>query len=123
VELLITPKLELDEAAPDYLEWLLKTKGLEIEKLKKSVDKIESYNESMDMIKIQELEQTKELLVHLTNKLFKKIESLEEREETENQKIEAEEKVQSDSLEKREECKIEFTDLTWYKERLNGKKP
>ena len=119
VELLMTSKLELDEAAPDYLEWLLKTKGLEIEKLKKSVDKIESYNESMDMVKIQELE----LLVHLTNKLFKKIESLEEREETENQKIEADEKVQSDSLEKKEECKIEFTDLTWYKERLNGKKP
>ena len=119
----MSPKLELDEAVPDYLEWLLKTKGLEIEKLKKSVDKIESYNESMDMIKIQELEQTKELLVHLTNKLFKKIESLEEREEAENQKIETEEKVQSDNVPKREECKIEFVDLTWYRDRLNGKQP
>jgi hypothetical protein len=119
----MTSKLELDEAAPDYLEWLLKTKGLEIEKLKNSVDKIESINESMDMIKIQELEQTKEFLVHLTNKLFKKIESLEERQATENQKVEAEEQVQSDFLEKREECKIEFTDLTWYKEKLNRKNP
>ena len=69
-----------------------------------------------------ELEQTKELLVHLTNKLFKKIESLEKKEEVKSQ-IETEEKAQSDTVEKREECKIEFTDLTWYRERLNGKKP
>ncbi len=115
------PKLELEDAAPDYLEWLLKTKGLEIDKLKKSVDKVDSINESMDMLKIQELEQTKELLVHLNNKLFKKIESLEKR-ESETQ-LEAEEKAESDKVEKREECKIEFTDLTWYRERLNAKKP
>ena len=119
---MLSPKLKLDESAPDYLEWLLKTKGLELEKLKKSVDKIDSYNESMDMVKIEELEQTKELLVHLTNKLFKKIESLEEK-EAENQKIEAEEKVEPEPVEKREECKIEFTDLTWYREKLNAKKP
>jgi hypothetical protein len=119
----MTSELELDEAVPDYLEWLLKAKGLKIEKIKKSDDKIESYKESMDMIKIQELEQTKELLVHLNNKLFKKIDSLEKREETENQKIKTEEKVQSESLEKKEECKIEFTDLSWYREKLNSKKP
>ncbi|MFB5614424.1 MAG: hypothetical protein ACE5RI_04925 [Candidatus Nitrosomaritimum yanchengensis] len=118
----MTPKLELDEAVPDYLEWLLKTKGLKIEKIKKSDDKIESQNESIEMIKIQELEQTKELLVHLTNKLFKKIESLEKKVESENQKIKIEEKEQSDTLEKREECKIEFTDLSWYREKLNSKK-
>ncbi|MDX1441896.1 MAG: hypothetical protein R3237_05505 [Nitrosopumilaceae archaeon] len=118
----MTPKLELDEAAPDYLEWLLKTKGIEIEKLKKSVDRIESYNESMDLVKIQELEQTKELLVHLTNKLFKKIESLEKKEQVENPKIETEEKTFDDNPKERETCKIEFTDLTWYRERLNGKK-
>ena len=115
------PKLELDEA-PDYLEWLLKTKGIELEKLKKSVDKVDSYDKSMDMIKIQELEQTKELLVHLNNKLFKKIESLEAKVNSEDQ-IEAEEKAKTDTEEKREECKIEFTDLTWYREKLNAKKP
>ncbi len=118
----MTPKLELDEAVPDYLEWLLKTKGLKIEKIEKSGERTEPYNESMDMIKIQELEQTKELLVHLTNKLFKKIESLEKKVEPENQKLKIEEKEQSDTLEKREECKIEFTDLSWYREKLNSKK-
>lgn len=118
----MTPKLELDEAVPDYLEWLLKNKGLKLEKIEKDDSKIESSEDSMEMIKIQELEQTKELLVHLTNKLFKKIESLEKKVEVESQ-IETEEKAQSDTVEKREECKIEFTDLTWYRERLNGKKP
>jgi len=117
------PKLELDEAVPDYLEWLLKTKGLKIEKIKTSDDKIETHNESAEMIKIQELEQTKELLVHLTNKLFNKIDSLEKREESENQKIKTEEKIQNETLEKKEECKIEFTDISWYKEKLNSKKP
>ena len=119
----MTAKLELDEAVPDYLEWLLKTKGLKIEKIEKSDDKIEPSKESMDLIKIQELEQTKELLVHLTNKLFKKIEDLEKREECKNQKINTDEKVQNGSLEKREECKIEFTDLSWYREKLNSKNP
>ena len=117
----MTPKLELDEAVPDYLEWLLKEKGLKIEDIK-SDEKSESYKESMDMLKIQELEQTKELLVHLNNKLFKKIESLEKREESKNQKLEPEEKVQKEIPDKREECKIEFTDLSWYKEKLKNKK-
>lgn len=118
----MSPKLELDEAVPDYLEWLLKSKGLKIEKIEKSGDKTEPSKESMDLIKIQELEQTKELLVHLTNKLFKKIEILEKREESENQKLKTDEHVQSESLEKREECNIEFTDLSWYREKLNSKK-
>jgi hypothetical protein len=118
----MTPKLELDEAVPDYLEWLLKTKGLKIEKIKNSDNKTESQNESTEMIKIQELEQTKELLVHLTNKLFKKIEDLEKKAESKNQKTETEEIVQNEGLEKREECKIEFTDLSWYRDKLNSKK-
>ena len=119
----MTTKLELDEAVPDYLEWFLKNKGLKIEKIEKSDDKKESYNESMDMIKIQELEQTKELLVHLNNKLFKKIDSLEKREESENKKIKTKKKVATKKLEKREECKIEFSDLSWYREKLNSKNP
>ncbi|NIU85873.1 MAG: hypothetical protein GWN56_00800, partial [Nitrosopumilaceae archaeon] len=45
---------------------------------------------------------------------------LEAKVNSENQ-IEAEEKTETP--EKREECKIEFTDLTWYREKLNAKKP
>jgi hypothetical protein len=118
---LITPKLELDESIPDYVNWLLKTKGLKIEKIEKSDDKTKQYNESMD-IKISELQETKELLVRLTNQLFNKIETLEKKEESENQKIKTKEKVQSESLEKKEVSKIVFSDLSWYREKLNSKK-
>ena len=121
VSLLTTPELELDESVPDYVNWLLKTKGLKIEKIEKSDDKIEPYNESMD-IKIRELQETKELLVRLTNQMFNKIESLEKKEESENQKIKTKEKVQSESLEKKEESKIVFSDLSWYREKLYSKK-
>ena len=48
----MTPKLELDEAVPDYLEWLLKNKGLKLEKIEKDDSKIESSEDSMEMIKI-----------------------------------------------------------------------
>ena len=122
VSLLTTPELKLDESIPDYLEWLLKTKGLKIEKIEKSDDKIEPYNESMD-IKIRELEQTREMFVRLTNQLLNKIESSEKKEESENQKIKTKEKVRSESLEKKEESKIVFTDLSWYREKLNSRKP
>jgi hypothetical protein len=132
----MTPKLELDESIPDYLDWLLKTKGLKIEKIEKSDDKIEPHNESMD-IKIRELQETKELLVRLTNQLFNKIESLEKKEESKNQKIKTKEKIQSKRLEKKEESenqkiktkekkeesKFVFSDISWYREKLNSKKP
>ena len=119
---LTTPELELDESVPDYVNWLLKTKGLKIEKIEKSDDKIEPYNESMD-IKIRELQETKELLVRLTNQMFNKIESLEKKKESENQKIKTKKKVQSKSLEKKKESKFVFSDLSWYREKLNSKKP
>jgi hypothetical protein len=118
---LTTPELELDESVPDYVNWLLKTKGLKIEKIEKSDDKIEPYNESMD-ITISELQETKELLVRLTNQMFNKIESLEKKKESENQKIKTKKKVQSKRLEKKKESKIVFSDLSWYREKLNSKK-
>ena len=120
--LLTTPELELDESVPDYVNWLLKTKGLKIEKIEKSDDKIEPYNESMD-IKIRELQETKELLVRLTNQMFNKIESLEKKKKSENQKIKTKKKVQSKSLEKKKESKFVFSDITWYREKLNSEKP
>ena len=114
------PKLKSDEPIPDYLNWLLKSKGLRIEKIEKSDEKIEPCDESMDIIKIRELEQIKELLVGLTNELFNKIESLEKKEESKNQKIKTKEKPQNENVEEKEECKIVFSDLSWYKEKLNN---
>jgi hypothetical protein len=127
------PEIKSDEPLPDYLNWLLKSNGLRIEKIEKSNEGIEPSSESMDIIKIRELEQTKELLVGLTNELFNKIEILEKKKATENHQIKTKEKSQSKNMEKkkeskseefetREECKIEFSDLSWYTEKLDSKK-
>lgn len=113
--------LESDESIPEYLNWLLKSKGLRVEKIEKSDDKPEPYDESLEIIKIRELEQTKELLLGLTNELFNKIEEVEKEDKTENQEIKTEEKVQSKPGEEKEETKIVFSDLTWYRNKLNGK--
>jgi len=118
----MTPKLELDESIPEYLEWLLKSKGLKIEKIEKPDDEFAPDNKSVDNSNTLELEQTRELFVRLTNQLLNKIESLEKKEESRHLKIETKEKVQSEKLEKKEESKIVFSDLSWYKEKLNSKK-
>ena len=110
-------QLESDESIPQYLHWLLKSKGLRVEKIEKSEDKIEPYDESLEIVKIRELEQTKELLMGLTKELFNKIESVEKKDESENQEIKT---VESKSEEEKE-SKIVFSDLTWYREKLNGK--
>ena len=110
-------QLESDESIPEYLHWLLKSKGLRVEKIEKSEDKIEPYDESLEIVKIRELEQTKELLMGLTKELFNKIESVEKKDESENQEIKT---VESKSEEEKE-SKIVFSDLTWYREKLNGK--
>lgn len=111
VGLSMRPEIKSDEPLPDYLNWLLKSNGLRIEKIEKSNERIEPSRELMDIIKIRELEQTKELLVGLTNELFNKIEILEKKKES-----------KAEEFETREECKIEFSDLSWYTEKLDSKK-
>lgn len=115
------PELELDESIPDYVKWLLKSKGFKIEKVE-SDNKVQQYSQPMDVNNIRELEQTREMFVRLTNQLLNKIESLEKKEESEKQKIKTKEKKQNKSVEKKEECKIVFSDLSWYREKLNAKK-
>ena len=110
-------QLESDESIPEYFHWLLKSKGLRVEKIEKSEDKIEPYDESLEIVKIRELEQTKELLMGLTKELFNKIESVEKKDESENQEI----KTEESKSEEEKESKIVFSDLTWYREKLNGK--
>ena len=116
------PELDLDESIPDYVKWLLKSKGFKIEKVEESENIVQQYNQPMDVNNIRELEQTREMFVRLTNQLLNKIESLEKKEELKNQKIKTKEKNQNKSLEKKEECKIVFSDLSWYREKLNSKK-
>ena len=111
-------QLESDESIPEYLNWLLKSKGLRVEKIENSDDKIEPEDESAENFKIRELEQTKELLMGLTKELLNKIESVETKKESESQELKTE---KSKDKEEKEESKIVFSDLTWYRNKLNGK--
>jgi len=115
---LLNYQLESDESIPEYLNWLLKSKGLRVEKIENSDDKIEPDDESVENFKIRELEQTKELLMGLTKELLNKIESVETKKESESQELKTE---KSKDKEEKEESKIVFSDLTWYRNKLNGK--
>ena len=72
-------------------------------------------------IKQRELEQTKELLVGLTQELFNKIEELESKKKTESV-VESKEEFEEKEVEPQEQTKIEFTDLSWYQEKLDKNK-
>ncbi len=72
-------------------------------------------------IKQRELEQTQELLVGLTQELFNKIEELESKKKTENV-VESKEEFEEEQVEPQGQTKIEFTDLSWYQEKLDKNK-
>ena len=72
-------------------------------------------------IKQRELEQTQELLVGLTQELFNKTEELESKKKTENAG-ESKEEFGEKEVEPQGQTKIEFTDLSWYQEKLDKNK-
>ena len=118
----LTEQLELDESLPEYFNWVLKSKGLKVVKMGKPDEKIEPIMEPRDILKTRELEQTLELLVNLTDTLFNKIEKLEKKEKSKNKKMNTQEKLEKKKPQKKEPCKIVFSDISWYKEKLNNSK-
>ena len=85
-----------EEGVSDFLKTALKSKGIDnvVTEIPKEIpDKTEEKN-SLDSIKIRQLEQKQEFLIGLTNMLFKKLEELHP-----TQKF----------------TKFEFADLSWYK--------
>ena len=119
----LTEQLESDESLPEYLNWILKSKGLKVVKMEKPDEKIEPITEPRNILKSRELEQTQELLMNLTNELFNKIEKLEKKEKIKNKKVNTEEKSQKKESQKKEPTKFVFSDISWYKEKLyNAKK-
>ena len=113
---------EIDETIPNYITWLLKSKGLKIVKVEKSDEKIDPIKESVDIIKRRELEQIQVLLVGLTHKLADKIKEINSTKEDskveemnptkENSKIEEKNQIKEGS-------KFELADLSWYRKKLN----
>jgi hypothetical protein len=73
-----------------------------------------------DDIKRREQEQTQELLVGLTNELFEKVEKMSAKKKS-NAENTAVEKSESQTTSGGAESKIEFSDLSWYREKLASK--
>lgn len=90
--------------------------------MEQSKDKIKPVEETKDIFKRSELEQTQELLVGLTSELFNKIEKLEKKEKSKDEEIDLKkEKSANEEMDSpKEESKIEFTDLSWYREKLDS---
>jgi len=90
---------------------VVKTRALVNGIIKESEENLIPIEEPEVVLKHREFEQTQELLVGLTNELFEKVEKM----STAKEKLEE----QKTSISK-EKSKIEFTDLTWYKKKLEG---
>ena len=88
--------LEAEEGMSDFLKRVLKSKGYEdvVTEVPKGETEQQKKKNSIDIIKIRQLEQKQELLVGLTNVLFKTFEEIHPTKKF---------------------SKFEFTDISWYK--------
>jgi len=68
-------------------------------------------------MKRREQAQTQELLVGLTNELYKKFEKLSAKKKSNSKEI-TKEKLKSQKKTNEEKFKIVFLDVTWYREKL-----
>jgi len=79
-----------------------------------------SFKEATDDIKRREFEQTQELLVGLTNELFEKVEKINAKtKESKTDEVILVDKSSQDEEESKE-TKIVFSDLSWYKKKLEN---
>jgi dGTP triphosphohydrolase len=88
--------------------------------MEKNSQKNHSFKETTDAINLREFEQTQELLVGLTNELFEKVEKMNSK--TKESKTVERILVDKSSQEEEEnkETKIIFSDLSWYKKKLEN---
>ena len=105
-------------------EKIIKTIALVNGIIKESEEKIMPIEEPEVVLKHREFEQTQKLLVGLTNELFDKVEKMDSKKKYYNKNTNTIKKTsknkKKDSSKKK--SNFEFTDLTWYKEKLNSKK-
>ena len=112
-------KSSLEEFLPDFQSALLNSKVFANEMIELNDEKITHDRKSRDDMKRREQDQKQELLVALTNELFEKVEKLSTRKKSKSNK-----KTKTESCNKPIEkiSKIEFTDISWYREKLNATK-
>jgi hypothetical protein len=86
-----------------------------------SEEKISIERKLRDDIKRREQEQTQKLLVGLTNELFEKVEKMSAKKKLNEQKTTVEKSESQETTSGEAEFKIEFSDLSWYREKLASK--
>ena len=107
-----------------YDEKIIKTKALKNGIIKTSEEKFKPIEEPEVVLKHREFVQTQELLVGLTTELFDQVQKMnptkEESKIEEMNPTKEESKIEEMSTSKKT-SKIEFTDLSWYRKKLNTK--
>ena len=83
--------------------------------------KITFDSELKDEMKRREQEQTQELLVGLANELFERVEKMSVQEKPNVKKLAKDKTHSQKRANSKKKSKIEFTDLSWYKAKLDSK--
>ncbi len=106
------------------VEKIVKTKALINGIIKESEEKLKPIEEPEVVLKHREFEQTQELLVGLTNELFDQVEKMSTPKKKPKGKKTSTPKKKPNGQKmstSKEKSKIEFTDLSWYRKKLEDK--
>ena len=109
-----------EENLPDYINWYLRSRGLIITPEKKS-KKIEPIEEPEEIKKAREQEQTQKLLIALADELFNQIQEIHKNKEYHEEDSDPFKVILEKKSETNQSSKIEFTDISWFSKKLDGK--
>ena len=112
----IVTKSTNEEFLPDVQSAIRKSKDFASEAIELNDEKITHDRESRADMKRREQDQKQELLVALTNELFEQVEKINAKKPKSTRNTKSKPKEQSTP-----KTKIEFTDLSWYKSKLEDK--
>ena len=105
-----------------YPDWFLKIQELTVLDEEESDQKNDPVTKSNDLLRHRESEQTQQLLVGLVQELYNKIEKLESKRKSKAKESKSTKNSKDKESKSKEECNIEFSDLSWYKKKLDSKK-
>ena len=93
--------------------------GFETKKSGNTLEKITFSKKAQSELKSREAQQTQELLVAITNDLYDKVEKLNSKENLEETTSNLDENPLEKKSNPREKAQIEFSDLSWYRKKLD----
>lgn len=103
-----------EEILPGYQSPILESKIFLDEDGELNVEQIIHDRKLRDDMKSKEEEQTQKLLIALTNELFEKVERINKMENQNKSEVAKSEDIKTSN----QISKIEFTDISWYREKL-----